>query len=230
MNQKRQSTMIFAREFYANAMHQEEGVAFNYQTRVRGRIISFGRDSINSYLGNPLTLGENERCEYRTQELANVWDLQAVNATLCLKGKSFDLNDQGHPKSWKRENLNLGARAFLVLLLSNIRPRSHTTTIPLDVGCLLYCIVIGKYVDVASIIAGEMRKMAISGTKFGGKAGVLAYPGLIMGLCRRANVVIPGEVHFSITSVINDAYLNRFCQSQIDRTKGAGTSSSRPRP
>ena len=126
------------REFYANAMHQEEGVAFNYQTRVRGRIISFGRDAINSYLGNPLTLGENERCEYRTQELANVWDLQAVNATLCLKGKSFDLNDQGHPKSWKRENLNLGARAFLVLLLSNIRPRSHTTTIPLDVGCLLY--------------------------------------------------------------------------------------------
>ncbi|KAI5385495.1 hypothetical protein KIW84_072191 [Lathyrus oleraceus] len=60
------------REFYANAMHQEEGVAFNYQTRVRGRIISFGRDVINSYLGNPLTLGENERCEYRTQELANV--------------------------------------------------------------------------------------------------------------------------------------------------------------
>lgn len=218
------------REFYANAMHLEEGIAFSYQTRVRGRIISFGRDAINSYLGNPLTLGENERCEYRTQKLANVWDLPTVSATLCLKGKTFDLNDQGLPKSWKRENLNLEARVFLVLLLNNIRPRSHNTTIPLDVGCLLYYIMIGKFVDVASIIAGEMRKMAISGTKFGGKAGVLAYPGLIMGLCRRANVAIPDEVHFSITSVINDAYLNRFCQSQMDRTEGAGTSSSRPRP
>lgn len=172
------------REFYANAMHQEEGTTFIYQSRVRGRIVSFGRDAINSYLGNPLTLGESERCEYRTMESANRWNLEAVNATLCIRGKSFDLNDQGHPKSWKRENFNLGARAFLVLLLSNIRPRSHTTTIPLDVGCLLYCIMVGKSVDVASIIAEEMRKMVLSGTKFGGKAGVLAYPGLIMGLCR----------------------------------------------
>lgn len=48
------------REFYANAMHQEEGVAFIYRTRVRGKIVSFGRDAINSYLGSPLTLGENE--------------------------------------------------------------------------------------------------------------------------------------------------------------------------
>ena len=104
------------------------------------------------------------------------------------------MNDQGFPKSWKRENLNLEARAYLVLLLNNIRPRSHSTTIPLDVGCLLYYIMIGKSVDVASIIAGEMRKVVTSGTKFGGKAGVLTYPGLIMGLCRRANVPIPDEV------------------------------------
>lgn len=48
------------REFYANAMHQEEGVAFIYRTMVRGKLVSFGRDAINSYLGNPLTLGENE--------------------------------------------------------------------------------------------------------------------------------------------------------------------------
>jgi hypothetical protein len=87
----------------------------------------------------------------------------------------------------------------------------------------------GKSVDVASIIAEEMRKMVLSGTKFGGKAGVLAYPGLIMGLCRQANVTIPEEVHFSITSVIHDAYLNRFLQNQNDRTEAPGTSSSRPR-
>lgn len=43
------------REFYANALHLEEGVTFHYQTRVRGKIISFGRDAINTYLGNPLS-------------------------------------------------------------------------------------------------------------------------------------------------------------------------------
>lgn len=49
-----------------------------------------------------------------------------------------------------------------------------------------------------------------------------------MELCRKENVPISDEVHLSITSVINDAYLNRFCQSQMDRDEGAGTSSSRP--
>lgn len=34
------------REFYANALQLEEGVAFHYQTRVRGKIISFSRDAI----------------------------------------------------------------------------------------------------------------------------------------------------------------------------------------
>lgn len=120
------------------------------------------------------------------------------------------------------------ARAYLVLLLNNIWPRSHCTIIPLDVGCLLYYIIIGKSVDVASIIAGEMRKVATTGTKFGGKVDVLMYPGLIMGLCRRENMPIRDEVHLSITSVINDAFLNRFCQGQMDRVEGADTSSSRP--
>lgn len=81
---------------------------------------------------------------------------------------------------------------------------------------------------MASIIAGEMRKVATSGTKFGGKTGVLTYLRLIMGLCRKANMPISDEVHLSITSVINDAFLNRFCQSQMDRAEGAGTSSFRP--
>lgn len=216
------------REFYANALQLEEAVAYHYQTRVRGKIIAFNRDAINTYLGHPLTLAGNMRCEYRAKETANDWDLAAVNAHPCLEGRTYDLNDQGFAKSWKRENLNLEAWAYLVLLLNNIRPRSHSTTIPLDVSCLLYYIMIGKSVDVASLIAGEMRKVATNGTKFEGKAGVLMYPGLIMGLCRRENMPIRDEVHLSITSVINDVFLNRFCQSQMDRAEGASTSSSRP--
>lgn len=171
------------REFYANALQLEEGVAFHYQTRVRGKIISLSRDVINAYLGNPLILADNGRCEYRAKEMANDWDIPTVSPHLCLEGKTYDLNDQGFPKSWKRESLDLEARAYLMLLLNNIRPRSHSTTIPLDVECLLYYIMIGKSVDVASIITGEMHKVASSGTKSGGKASVLTYPGLIMGLC-----------------------------------------------
>lgn len=98
-------------EFYANALQLEEGVAYHYQTRVRRKIITFSRDMINAYLGHPLTLADNGLCEYRAKEMANDWDLPTVSAYLFLEGRTFDLNDQGFPKSWKRENLNLEARA-----------------------------------------------------------------------------------------------------------------------
>lgn len=81
------------REFYANALQLEEGVAFHYQTRVRGKIISFNRDAINAYLGNPLILAENGQCEYCAKEMANDWDLSTVSAHLCLEGRTYDLND-----------------------------------------------------------------------------------------------------------------------------------------
>jgi hypothetical protein len=82
---------------------------------VRGKIIAFNRDEINTYLGHSLTLAGNMRCEYRAKETINDWDLAVVNAHLCLEGRTYDLNDQGFAKSWKRENLNLEARAYLVL-------------------------------------------------------------------------------------------------------------------
>lgn len=59
------------REFYANALQLEEGVAYHYQTRVKGKSITFNRDEINTYLGHPLTLEGNMRCEYRAKETAN---------------------------------------------------------------------------------------------------------------------------------------------------------------
>lgn len=39
----------------------------------------------------------------------------------------------------------------------------------------------------------------------------LTYPSLIMGLCRRAGVDILDGIHVSITSVVNKAYVFRFC-------------------
>src|SRR3954469_12009624 len=40
------------REFYANALQVEEGRAYHYRTKVRGKIIVFNRDAINNFLGN----------------------------------------------------------------------------------------------------------------------------------------------------------------------------------
>ncbi|CAI8609915.1 unnamed protein product [Vicia faba] len=51
---------------------------------------------------------------------------------------------------------------------------------------------VGKYMDVARLIANELKKVALNGTKIGDRTPCqLTYPGLIMGLCNRARVFIP---------------------------------------
>lgn len=87
----------------------------------------------------------------------------------------------------------------------------------------------GMMVDVASIISEELRRIAISGTKFGRKASMLFYPGLITGLCMKSHVPIHAEIHLTITSIVNDHFISRFVQGPMDRAKGAAPSSARPR-
>lgn len=43
------------REFYANAVSRE-GEPFRYQSFVRGKMVSFDRDSVNEILGHPSDL------------------------------------------------------------------------------------------------------------------------------------------------------------------------------
>lgn len=49
------------REFYANTL-PIEGMRCSFTTMVRGRQVSFSKDVINEYLGNPLTLIDDELC------------------------------------------------------------------------------------------------------------------------------------------------------------------------
>jgi len=66
------------KEFYANAMpvcdQRDMDAQFSHTTFVRGKTIVFDRDTINDYLGNPLTLPPSEDptvptlCEYGRKE------------------------------------------------------------------------------------------------------------------------------------------------------------------
>lgn len=221
--------MDIVREFYANALPTREGVGYSYKTMVQGKVVHFSRNAINKFLGDPLTLGNGEKYEYETKTRENTWDLEEVSACLCLEGKKYLVNGKRHPKCWKREDLKFPVRALLVIFLNNIRPTSHVTMIPIDIGCLLFAIMTGMAVDIASIISEELRRIAVSGTKFGGKAEILFYLGLIMGLCIKSHVPIPAEIHLTITSIVNENFISRFCQGPMDRVDGAATSSARPR-
>ncbi|KAL5079440.1 hypothetical protein RYX36_007861, partial [Vicia faba] len=64
------------------------------------------------------------------------------------------------------------------------------------VGSLLACILEGKIMDVGRLITNELKKVALSGISMGDWTPCqLTYLGLIMGLCKRARVLIPSVDH-----------------------------------
>src|SRR4051812_3866601 len=198
------------REFYANAMPTEDA-KYVRKTVVRGRVISFNRAAISSYLGDPLALPENG-CEYARIHRARQWNMDEVAETLSFESRGFSLNPSGIPVKMDRGNMNQMAQLHLTLLLNNLKPKSHNSDLTLANSCLLFAMMTGIEIDIAQIISEEMREVASSGHSLGSRlAGQLPYPALIMGLCRRARVEIPDEVHMTITSKVDDSYVARFC-------------------
>ena len=72
---------------------------------------------------------------------------------------------------------------------------------------LLYCLVNGKDVDIAQIIADELKKRASSSAS----TGILGYPALITALCQSQKVL-----RIACTEPISDpidvAYIRNECQ------------------
>ncbi|MCI21995.1 hypothetical protein A2U01_0043168, partial [Trifolium medium] len=83
----------------------------------------------------------------------------------------------------------------------------------MDCVGLLYYILANLQIDIVRVIANEMKGIAESGIRSETKPTcVLAYPGLIMGLCMDASMTIPSQVSEIIASPINDAYISRYCK------------------
>ncbi|KAL5063776.1 hypothetical protein RYX36_025513 [Vicia faba] len=90
-------------------------------------------------------------------------------------------------------------------------PHSHTSSISVEVGGLLACILEGKSVVLAILIANELEKVALSGTSLGDQTPCqLTYSGLIMGLYKRAHMLISSVSHQVIDRVIDDNFIERF--------------------
>ncbi|KAL5062707.1 hypothetical protein RYX36_024444 [Vicia faba] len=198
-------------ELYANALPSHGG-RFEFKTWVQGKEIYFPRSAINQYPGIPSTLADDELYEYHDILDRNEWDFESVKNKLCLSGFLYELTPGGRPQKFVRGNLKTKAQLLMIVVLYNIRPRSHTSSIHVEVGGLLTCILEGKTVGVGRLIANELKKVALSGTSMGDRTTCqLTYPGLFMGLCKRARVPIPSVGHQVIKRVIDDSFIKRFC-------------------
>ncbi|CAL5189369.1 unnamed protein product [Lathyrus oleraceus] len=227
------------REFYANALPDDDE-PFTWTSRVSGRPVAFDRDAINRVLGEPLQLGAEERDTYHT-ELRLHRDMDAISAALLLRGKSVELNPSGVPMRYHREDMTPLAQLILLLVLTNIKPKSHTSTVPIPVAHLVHCILTNVQIDVARIIALELKSVIESGRKAGARVNCpLAFPCLIMSLCMQARVRLPSRGQVRIPPPIDDRYVAKYCRAKNVRgsaaaegtraSNGPGTSTLGPDP
>ncbi|MCI40514.1 hypothetical protein A2U01_0061747, partial [Trifolium medium] len=97
----------------------------------------------------------------------------------------------------------------------------------MDCISLVWYILAGLDVDIARIIANEMKAVAESGIK-NESAPVLTYPGLIMGLCSAARVTFPAQVSKVISGPINDDYISRHCKNKRIQRQQQGQQANQP--
>lgn len=102
------------------------------------------------------------------------------------------------------------AQIILLLILYNIKPRSHLSSIPLEATYILFFIPKNRQVNVARIIANEIKMVAESSRKPGVKPIChLVFTVLIMGLCVARQIVLLKQVHENIYGTINSIYVSR---------------------
>ncbi|KAI5395888.1 hypothetical protein KIW84_062175 [Lathyrus oleraceus] len=115
------------------------------------------RNAINEYLGRPINLEEGETDAYSKKMQRGSWNISRISQAIFERGRTVVKNVAEVPTNFKKEDMTTIAQVALTLMLYNIRPRSHTSTIPVESSYLLYYIIDGMEMDVARIIANEIK-------------------------------------------------------------------------
>ena len=83
------------KEFYVNLLDPEDKSP--KQVRVRGHLIKFDEDTLNTFLKTPVIVEEGESlCAYSRFALLRP-NPQELAAKLCIPGRGFELNVDGFP-------------------------------------------------------------------------------------------------------------------------------------
>ncbi|KAL5137948.1 hypothetical protein HKD37_10G028225 [Glycine soja] len=183
------------KEFYANLYVPDDKSP--KQVRVRGHIIKFDVDSLNTFLETPVTRPD-------PQELA---------ARLCIPGRGFVLNAKGLPWKLLRKDLTTMAQTLSVLSYSNLAPTSHTSDLNLDRAKLVYRLVMKMNMNLGSLISGQISLIAQS------NSSRLGFPTLITALCKARGVTSDSLTFESLSPAINLAYIKKNCWN-LDEPSG----------
>jgi len=95
------------KEFYANLYSPEDQSP--KKVRVRGHLIKINADSLNTFLETPVVLEEGETLPTYSRFTRMRIDPQEFAARLCIPGRGFVLNAEGHPWKLLRKDLTTHA-------------------------------------------------------------------------------------------------------------------------
>ena len=143
--------VAIVKEFYANLYDPEEKSP--KQVRVRGHLIKFDEDTLNTFLKTPVVLEKGGNlCAYSRFALLRP-DPQELAAKLCIQGRVFELNADGQPLKILRKNMTTLAQTWSVLSFSNLIPTSHSSDVTLDRARLIYGIIMKMDMNVGYLIS-----------------------------------------------------------------------------
>ncbi|WJX66010.1 hypothetical protein P8452_50607 [Trifolium repens] len=151
-----------------------------------------------------------------------------IQRTILKEGRSYDVSVAGRPHRALKGDMTTPAQVIFKLIVHNIRPKSHTFSTTVEVTPLIFSILNGTAVDVARIIATELRNIALNG-KFTTRCP-LGLPGLVMGLVLSFRISIPPQVHETISHPIDDVFIARNIDKKIKKTTQASRASSSRAP
>jgi hypothetical protein len=211
------------KEFYCNVVPDASPTtladAFSWTSYVRGKQIPFDRDSINDFLDNALNLEPSPDptmptlCTYAKRNAQGNWKFDQIERDIMNKGRCFVKNDKGEVRHALTKEMTAKARLVFQFLVHNALPRAHTSDAPKAVLPLIWCIMKEVPVDIARIIANEMKAVALK-VATGAKKVALFYPGLIMGLLKAYGVPISGPFDEDIEGTITDTSIRTWVKAE----------------
>ncbi|KAL3839043.1 hypothetical protein ACJIZ3_023634 [Penstemon smallii] len=159
---------------------------FYVNFKVRGIDVPISEDLINEYYGLDV-YKDGDQDEYRKGCQSHV-DKEEVIKVICGKQPEWIDGDKILIRvgSLKKESCN----PWFKFMISRFLPKIQTSTVTMDRGLLVYCIVTGKKINVGKVIYGSMEKASKS------NAVSLYFPSLITYFCKRAGV--PREENESV--------------------------------
>ena len=144
--------VALVKEFYANLYDPEDKSP--RQVRVRGKLIKFDGETLNTFLETLVVLEPGERYLAYSRFYHMHPDPQELATKLCIPGRGFVLNAEGTPRKLLRKDLTTLAQTWSVLSYSNLTPTSHTSDLNMDRARLVYGLVAKMDMDVGSFIYG----------------------------------------------------------------------------